>query len=70
MSTPIEPDMVAIPAGPVTLGAPECPPSLEVTHRWRGPHDQEGAAFQNPAKDLAKLPQFGGKQTPKQDGDG
>ena len=39
------PEMVEIPAGPVLLGAPECPESFSLKHRWRGPREVFVPAF-------------------------
>ena len=42
----IEPELVSIPAGPVTLGAPACPPGYSLAHRWSGPRSVNVGAFQ------------------------
>lgn len=41
----IEPDLVPIAAGPVTLGAPACPHDFPTSHRWKGPRRVEVGAF-------------------------
>ena len=40
-----EPEMVAVPAGTITVGAPAYLPRLELGHPWPGPQQQEVAAF-------------------------
>lgn len=42
----IEPDLVAIPTGEVTLGVPECPADYPLNHRWTAPRSVRIAAFQ------------------------
>ncbi len=42
----IEPEMVTIPAGEVTLGAPACPAEYLSEHRWVGPRQVRIEAFQ------------------------
>ena len=43
--SPLEPQMVTIPAGIVTLGAPGCPNDFPL-HRWRGPKQVEVKEYQ------------------------
>ncbi len=42
----MEPELVRIPAGPVSLGAPLCPPEFSWQHRWVGPRRVDVGAFQ------------------------